>query len=314
MVTSFMVFLCACSPGQASTPQPTSSPDLSASTPDLPGNLPGETPDPSQTATFDLYGQTLRDVPYCTATNLPQHMDLYFPESGGPWPALVYVHGGSWMHGDKSEAATFASRMTAQGYLVISINYRLYPTGQFPAMIEDVKCAIRSLRAHATQYNLDPDRIAAVGTSAGGHLAALLGTTNASAGWDIGEYLEQSSQVQAVIPIAAVTDLTKRFPNADIEAMRQVGFAEDNILQASPVTHVTPDDPPFLLIHGSQDSVVPVEQSQLMYDRLVEMGVPTQLVIVQNAGHAPIEAGGPASPSLDEIYQMISDFLAQYLA
>jgi len=96
-------------------------------------------------------------------------MDVYFPESGGPWPALVYVHGGSWMHGDKSEAALFASRMISEGYPVVSINYRLYPTGRFPAMIEDVKCAIRSLRANATQYNLDPDRIAAVGPSAGGH-------------------------------------------------------------------------------------------------------------------------------------------------
>jgi acetyl esterase/lipase len=218
------------------------------------------------------------------------------------------------MHGDKSEAAMVANRMASQGYLVVSINYRLYPTGRFPAMIEDVKCAIRSLRANAAQYNLDPDRIAAIGPSAGGHLVSLLGTSDTSAGWDVGDYLDQSSRVQAVIAIAPVTDLTRNFPSADIEAMRQVGFGEDNILQASPVTHVTPDDPPFLLIHGEQDTVVPYEQSQLMYERLVEMNVPAQLITVQNAGHSPIESNEAAMPSLAEIYQTISDFLEEYLS
>jgi dipeptidyl aminopeptidase/acylaminoacyl peptidase len=95
--------------------------------------------------------------------------------------------------------------------------------------------------------------------------------------------------------------------------MRRVGFGEDNIVQASPVTHVTADDPPFLLIHGEQDMVVPVEQSQLMYDRLLQMNVPAQLVIVRNAGHSPIQPDGPATPTLGEIYQTITDFLESYL-
>jgi acetyl esterase/lipase len=240
-------------------------------------------------------------------------MDVYFPDSGGPWPALVYVHGGSWMHGDKAEALMFAGNMTAQGYLVVSINYRLYPPARFPAMIEDVKCAVRSLRAHASEYNLDPNRIGAVGVSAGGHLVSLLGTSDQSAGWDVGEYLDQSSRVQAVIAMAAVTDLTKNFPNADIEAMRHVGFGEDNIVQASPITHVTSDDPPFLLIHGDHDELVPYEQSQLMYDRLREMNVPAQLVIVKNATHSFIAPEGTTTPSLIEINQIILDFLANYL-
>jgi acetyl esterase/lipase len=251
---------------------------------------------------------------YCTLDGLPQKMDIYFPQAGGPWPVLVNVHGGSWRYGDKSEAVTFASRMTAQGYLVVSINYRLYPAGRFPAMIEDVKCAIRYLRANATQYNLDPDRIAAIGSSAGGHLVSLLGTTDASAGWDVGEYLDQSSRVQAVIAIAPVTDLTKNFPDLDLEAMREVGFKEDNIVQASPITHVTPDDPPFLLIHGDQDEVVPLEQSQLIYERLVQMNIPAELITVKNAGHSPIEPDELAEPTLEEIYQKIADFLAKYLA
>lgn len=240
-------------------------------------------------------------------------MDVYFPETGGPWPALVYVHGGAWMHGDKSEAAMFARGMTAQGYLVVSINYRLYPAGRYPAMIQDVKCAIRALRANAGEYNLDPNRIGAMGVSAGGHLVSLLGTSDESAGTDVGEYLGQSSRVQAVVALAPVTDLRRSFPNADIELMRQVGFGEDNIVEASPITHVTPDDPPFLLIHGDRDELVPVEQSQLMYERLVQTGVPAQLIIVRNAGHSMTAPGGSATPTLAEINQSISEFLAQYL-
>ena len=239
-------------------------------------------------------------------------MDVYFPAAGGPWPVLVYVHGGAWMHGDKSEAGMFARLMTAQGYIVVSINYRLYPEAQFPAMIQDVKCAVRSLRANAVQYNLDPNRVGAVGVSAGGHLAALLGTTDMSAGWDVGEYLEQSSRVQAVITMAGVMDLSRKFPNADIEAMKRVGFGEYNVVEASPISHVTPDDPPVLLIHGDRDELVPVEQSQLMYERLVQENVPAQLVVVKNASHSFTAPGG-MTPTVSEVNQIILDFLARYL-
>jgi acetyl esterase/lipase len=262
--------------------------------------------------TFPHYGETWNDVAYCTDNPL-QTMDVYFPDTGGPWPTLVYVHGGSWMHGDKSEATMFAGGMTSLGYLVVSINYRLYPPTTWPAMIEDVKCAVRSLRAHASEYNLDPDRIVAMGTSAGGHLVSLLGTTDQSAGFDVGEYLDQSSRVRAVIALAPVIDLTRHFPNADIEAMKRVGFGEDNIVEASPITYVTPDDPPFLLIHGDHDEVVPYEQSQLMYERLLQNNVPAQLLIVQNAGHSFIDPNAIYSPSLIEIYQIIVQFLAKYL-
>lgn len=280
---------------------------------------PTSTPQPIATQTasasplpFGRYGETLTDIIYCTPDNSPQGMDVYFPEAGGPWPAIVYVHGGSWMHGDKSEARMFASLMTAQGYLVVSVNYRLYPAAQFPAMIQDVKCAVRSLRANAVQYNLDPNRIGAVGVSAGGHLAGLVGTTDASAGWDVGEYLDQSSRVRAVIAMAGVMDLSRNFPNADIEAMKRIGFGEYNVVEASPISHVTPDDPPFLLIHGDRDEVVPVEQSQVMYERLVQENITAQLVIVQNARHSFTAPGGTIPP-IPEINQIILDFLARHL-
>lgn len=293
-----LIIFLSCSSKQTSTPQPTPQPTNTL--------LPSPNP-------FTLYGEALADLAYCMTGASLQKMDMYFPDSGGPWPVLAYVHGGSWMHGDKSEAIMFADQMTSQGYLLVSINYRLYPEGKFPNMIEDVKCAIRFLRAHAGAYNLDPNHIAAMGPSAGGHLVSLLGTSDGSAGWDVGEYLDQSSRVQAVIAMAPVTDLTRNFPNADIEAMRGIGFGEDNIVLASPITHVTVDDPPFLLIHGDQDEVVPFEQTQLIYDRLVQTNVPAQLVIVKNAGHSLTAPDGSATPTFDEINQIIIDFLAKYL-
>jgi acetyl esterase/lipase len=267
------------------------------------------------TLPFERYGEMVTDVAYCN-TDPAQKMDIYFPQSGGPWPTVVYIHGGGWMHGDKSEAALFASGMNSMGFLVVSLNYRLYPPATFPAMIEDVKCGIRSLRAHAGEYNLDPNRIAAMGASAGGHLVSLLGTTDQSAGWDIGEYLDQSSRVQAVISLAAVMDLSQTFPNADgndVETMKRIGFNESNMLEASPVTHVSLNDPPFLLIHGDHDELVPYQQSQLMYDRLVQANVPAQLVIVKNASHSFDAPNGDITPSLAELNFTILEFLTKYL-
>ena len=142
---------------------------------------------------------------------------------------------------------------------------------------------------------------------------ALLGTSDQSAGWDVGEYSDQSSRVQAVIAMAPATDFSQKFMNTDIQTLVLVIFGSDNIATASPIAHITPDDPPFLIIHGDRDAVLPVEQSQSMYDRLIEAGVPAQLVIVENGDHSLTAPDGSAKPTMDEINQMISDFLAASL-
>jgi acetyl esterase/lipase len=255
------------------------------------------------------------DVTYCTMNGLEQKLDVYFPASGGPWPLVVYVHGGSWREGDKAEGSGW-SYLNGRGYLVVSINYRLASYDvKFPAMIEDVKCAIRYLRAHASEYNLDPDRIGVIGASAGGHLAALLGTSDESAGWDVGEYLDQSSRVQAVITIAGLADFTRdmydgiamaiyfafgQLPGKDIPANAA----------ASPVTYITPDDPPFLILHGDQDGVVPLDQAQVLNERLAAAGIRSTLVVVQNGQHG-LEAmpGRSAVPSPQEVSDLILQFL-----
>jgi dipeptidyl aminopeptidase/acylaminoacyl peptidase len=132
----------------------------------------------------------------------------------------------------------------------------------------------------------------------------------------VGEYIDQSSRVKAVVSLAGVMDLSQPFPNAgsnDIETMKRIGFSETNMMEASPISYVTPDDPPFLLIHGDRDDLVPYQQSQVMYDKLVQAGVPAQLVIIKNGAHSLSEAHGPLSPSLMELNLIILQFLNERL-
>ena len=271
---------------------------------------PETTPTPAPTSTpFPYFGKYLIDVTYCTMDGLPQKLDLYFPSSGGSWPVVVQVHGGAWLTGDKSEAGDKGAALNPEGYVVAAINYRLYPPARFPDFIEDVKCAVRFLRAHAAEYNLDPDHFAALGFSAGGHLVALLGTSDQSASFDVGEYLDQSSRVQAVIDISGPSDLSQPFQNKDLATMMLVAFGSKQLAAASPVTYVTQDDPPFLIVHGDNDGVVEAVHAHLLYDALVKAGVPATLVIVKNGDHQLNAPDGSATPTQDEIWQMELDFL-----
>lgn len=272
--------------------------------------------------TFDpaKYGTTERDVTYCTMNELLQKMDIYYPSSGGPWPVLVYVHGGGWSEGDKADGEGWGRLFNESGFLVVSVNYRLgdYQT-RFPVMIEDVKCAVRHLRAHSAEYNIDPDKISALGISAGGHLVALLGTADESAGWETGEYLDQSSEVQAVVVMSGIADFTSNIPSglnsAIYYAFGELG-GKDNPenVSFSPISYATPDDPPFLIFHGDRDGVVPVEQANILHAKLIEAGVPSTMVIVQGGDHGLRKpTGEDASPTGDEINQMMIEFLEENL-
>ncbi len=263
-------------------------------------------------------GTVERDVTYCAPDGVPQKMDVYYPakSDGRPAPVAVYVHGGGWTSGDKGggAGALDIKELVARGYFVGSLNYRLAPKYAFPAMIEDVKCAIRSLRAHADQWFIDPERIGAWGGSAGGHLVSMLGATDSSAGFDKGEYLDQSSRVQAVVDLFGPADLTA-FDRRS-EAAQQFGGVfrgEYAGVTASPVTYISKDDPPFLILQGELDRTVPASQSQLFYDRLVAGGVSAKLVMVKNAGHGFAPSGGPISPSRAELTRMIADFFDEHV-
>lgn len=267
-----------------------------------------------------------RDVTYCTPDGVPVKMDIFFPaaSSGGPFPAVVYLHGGAWRAGDKSTGAWLqpvVGELIARGYLVAAVNYRLGPQYVWPAQIEDAKCAIRHLRANAASYNLNPNAIGVWGVSAGGHLAALLGTTDPSAGFEgSGGYSDQSSRVQAVIDIDGPANLAASSFTGSRLQMQIAGqiFGADSpnspiLARASPVTYVSKDDPPFLIIHGEKDLVVPPSQSQELYDRLTMAGVPATLLMVQNGDHTLSPSGGPIKPTQAQIAATILEFLEKSL-
>ena len=291
-------------PTETVTPTPTPT-----ATPSLP---------PTVTTTPVPPGSTLKDVTYCTAGGVDLKMDLYYPDRiSGRLPVAVYLHGGGWTAGDKEKANQNpeGKALLEQGYLLAALDYRLAPEYRFPAMIEDVKCAIRSLRAHAGGYGLDAGRIGVWGFSAGGHLAALLGTSDEIAGYDVGQYLEQSSRVQAVVDFYGPADL--RLPlTGDAYWLVRDAFGTNDphaplLVLGSPVTWVSADDPPFLILHGDSDTLVPLRQSQELFERLQAAGVPVELVVVTNGRH---DFGkDDIQPSRAELVQRVVEFFNRYL-
>ena len=263
-----------------------------------------------------------RDVIYGKVGEVELKLDIYHPKKAGakPTPVAVYVHGGGWTQGSKTGGAGLIAmpELLQRGYLVASIDYRLAPEFKFPAQIQDAKCAIRFLRAHAKEYDLDPERIGVFGGSAGGHLVALLGTADASAAFDTsGGSTNQSSRVQAVVDFFGPSDLTLGTGGGNPRLAENVFGAksrDDEVLKrASPVTYATPDDPPFLILHGDQDKVVPLAQSERLLEVLKNVGVPASLVVVTNAGHGFAPAGGTPNPNRAELAKIIADFFDRTL-
>ncbi len=260
-------------------------------------------------------GRVLWDVTYCKTDDVSLKLDLYLPEArSGQLPVAVYVHGGGWVSGDKRDGtgAQDVPALVRRGYLVAAVNYRLGPQYKFSAQIEDVKCVIRFLRANAPAYGLNPNRVGAWGGSAGGHLVSLLGLSDETTGWDVGQYLDQPSQVHAVVDYFGPADLTVPYYAMSSQILRVFG-SKDNLAKASPVTYASASSPPFLIFQGTMDSLVPPEQSQRLYERLTAAGVTSTLVMVQNAGHGFVPLGGPINPSRIQITTMMVDFFDRYL-
>lgn len=210
-------------------------------------------------------------------------LDIYLPKNPkGKLPLVVWIHGGGWKYGNKSSAFSAAALLLPKGYAVAGINYRLSQDSVFPAQLNDCKAAIRFLRANAHKYNIDPDRIGVWGSSAGGYLSALLGTTGGimtSVSGDVamdiegvvGGYFEVSSRVQAVCDFYGPTDFLKmdgfHLQPRSNEALLIGGPLRknaDRCILANPIRYVSPDDPPFFIAHGTKDPVVPFNQSELL--------------------------------------------------
>ncbi len=240
-----------------------------------------------------------RDIVYRTAGKSELKLDLYTPRnSAKPFPVIVWIHGGGWSSGSKDDCP--AIFFLPKGYAAVSVQYRLTQEAPFPAQIEDCKAAIRWLRANAAKHKLDPDRIGVWGASAGGHLAALLGTAGDAKQFETGEHLQYSSQVQAVCDWFGPADLTAiaartgplgREISGPLTALLggPVEQKKDLAKQASPVTYVDKEDPPFLICHGDADPLVPLSQSQALEKALKKAGVEVELVVVKGAGHGFVD-------------------------
>lgn len=260
----------------------------------------------------------LADLEYARAGDKKLLLDLYLPEKpAGKLPVIVAIHGGGWAAGNKQAAQGI--RLVERGYAVASIGYRLSGEAPFPAQLEDCKAAVRWLRAHAAQYGLDAGRFGAIGHSAGGHLASLLATTGGVNKFDVGAHLDQSSAVQAACPISGPTDFLQMDAHAPPGSRLKHDFPgspesrliggpirdfPDKVAAANPITYVSQDAPPFLLIHGRDDATVPAHQAELLHAALQRAGATSKLYLVAGAGHG---VGGP------EVNREIDEFFDQHL-
>jgi acetyl esterase/lipase len=249
--------------------------------------------------------KVLRNIEYVPGGGSSRSMDLYLPEhAAGPVPPIIYIHGGDWSGGSKEGGP--GMHLPGIGFAVAKINYRLSSQAIFPAQIEDCKAAVRFLRAHAAEYHLDPNHIGVWGMSAGGHLAALLGTSGGG-----------EARVQAVCDffgpmtfIGAPPEIQARMDSPSSGVYKLLGGPPskkpDLAKMASPITYVNGGSAPFLIVHGDRDDVVPLQQSQLLQAKLKSSGVLATLFVVPGAGHAT----GFDSP---EVAHMIGGFFTRHL-
>ncbi len=250
------------------------------------------------------------NLTYCNS----QTLDLYIPRAAvtRPLPIAMYVHGGGMTAGDKSDLSpVFLDALASDGYAVASVNYRLAPQFKFPAQIEDVKCAIRYLRAKAPRYGLNGREIFAFGTSVGGQLVALAALAGPHSAFDVGPYATEPSNLIAVADMFGPANLTERASGFTPSGIQQVFGSADHqdLALASPTHFVAPNSPPILLIQGVDDTKVLKSQSIELYRDLKAAGDHTQLVLVQNMGHMFIQAGPkPLNPSLQQIAKDITSF------
>ena len=264
-----------------------------------------------------------KDIPYIPDGDASQKLDLYLPATPAekPLPLIVHIHGGGWRGGSKHPCPVAA--MALKGYAVASVEYRFSQKAVFPAQIQDCQAALRWLRAHSQQYHFDADHVGVIGGSAGGHLSALVGTAGGKSIFaKIGGNEEQSDRVQAVCDIFGPADFSTvvqqagadknvknifQFNTAGDPYSSLIGTRLDDKPKAdavSPVHYVSQDNPPFLILHGTHDTLVPYAQSEELAAALKEKGVPVWLQKMPGSGH-----GGPAfaKPAVLQLTQSIFD-------
>jgi acetyl esterase/lipase len=266
-------------------------------------------------ATAPANGKVLKDIPYAKPGGKPVMLDLYLPNKAeGPLPVIMYIHGGAWKEGGKVSPTNPTNWMMqgliARGYAVASVEYRFSQEAIFPAQIHDCKAAVRWVRAHAKEYNLDGAHVGAWGDSAGGHLVALMGTAGGVKEMEGDEdNLDQSSRLQAVCDWFGPTDFTTPggLSASPIVTALLGGSVRDNpdkAKAASPMTYVSKDAPPFLIMHGDKDTSVAISQSETFAAALKKAGVDVTYKVIAGQGHGFNGA---------EVAKMVGDFFDKYL-
>lgn len=236
---------------------------------------------------FDKFG----GIEYASGDDYRLTLDVYVPEGAGPYPAILAVHGGAWRSGSKLIWFRHARKLARAGFVVVAINYRKAPAFQFPAQLYDCKAAVRWMRKNGKQYKIDPDQMGALGYSAGGHLAAMLGTTDPQDGLEgpLGSEDRQiSTRLQAVASGGAVCEFSWIDENSN--ALRywlgeSRGAAPELYKRASPISYVTADDPPFYFFHGGRDWLVPDSSPRAMHAQLQKQSVNSQYEQYDEMGH-----------------------------
>ena len=262
-----------------------------------------------------------RDILYTTGEEVDQKLDLYRPASGaGPFPGVVFIHGGAWSSGSKADFQRQASYLATQGYVCVSINYRLSQEAPYPAALYDAKAAVRWMRANAAKYGIDPNRIAAAGGSSGGQLVALLGTTGSVKTMEGNAGNPGfSSRVEAVVAFNPLTDFVSAIektenPEAVTKAVHAfLGGPLEKVpevyVEASPIAHVGTDSAPFLLLHGTADTTLPFSQSVEMRDALQSVGVRAELYSAEGGNHGFFNFPPFYEPALKRMQEFLDSVL-----
>ena len=263
-----------------------------------------------------------RDVAYRDDTPRPHNLldIVYHKENAkGGRPLIILVHGGGWHGGSKWAFGRAAlPRYGEAGYVAASINYRLSGVAKFPAQIEDVKAAIRWLRANAEKYGIDPDRIGLIGGSAGAHLVALAGAASPEDGLEgDGPHLDKSSRVQCVVARSGIYDLRPEIigaeGNKDFAVVGLLGgTAEekaDLAKKASPVVYLDPKDPPMLIIHGTADTRIPYRAAEYVVKEMKKAGTSYEFITIEGGGHG----GAPTAEKRREVNQAVMKFFDKHL-